>query len=241
MKYRAKSHGNFEFDFPRVCVILGANGSGKSTLLKGIKNFFHSVYIEGGRTITIDDTIALTRQNINQYKNLESAMEQYRVKRSEKLVDRLTDALLVLMGQGKELKGKHSDEVTKWDTNGKVGDFPRRPQLPLDRLFEQYTEIFPYITVSYNDSTGKVTINNNISNAQYGPSSLSDGEKQVFSLLADMLQLEDVYDFVVVDEPELNLHPELAERLWNLLESEYQNKHFLLCCLNRNRSIARYS
>ena len=31
----------------------------------------------------------------------------------------------------------------------------------------------------------------------------------------------------MVDEPELNLHPELAERLWTLLESEYDDKRFL--------------
>ena len=227
MEYIAETHGDYRFEFPRITVILGANGSGKSTLLRAIKDNLPSVYVEGGRTINISDVIQLNRQNFNQYQNLDQTLAQYKQKRRDKLVDRIFDAIMALIQKEQIIKDVHSDAVVRWDENGKVGEPPKRGEPPLELLFEQYNEVFPHIHLSYNKSDGRVTVVNDVSAQPYGPSLLSDGEKQVFSLLADMLQLEDEYSIVVVDEPELNLHPELAERLWTLLESEYQDKHFL--------------
>ncbi len=227
MEYVASTHGNYRFLFPRITVILGANGSGKSTLLRAIKDAHPSVYVEGGRTIAIDDVVQLTRQNFNQYQNFDKARTQYKNKRKNKLVDRIFDAIMVLIQQEQVVKDAHSDAVVIWEKSGCNGEIPKREQPPLEKLFEQYNEVFPHLHISYNKSNGKVTVVNDNATQPYGPSRLSDGEKQVFSLMADMLQLEDEYSVVVVDEPELNLHPELAERLWALLESEYQEKYFI--------------
>jgi ABC-type cobalamin/Fe3+-siderophores transport system ATPase subunit len=227
MEYVASTHGNYKFVFPRITVVLGANGSGKSTLLRAIKDVHPSVYVEGGRTIAINDVVQLTRQNFNQYQNLDKTLTQYRKKRSSKLVDRIFDAIMVLIQQEQTLKDAHSDAVVAWEKHGRLGELPKRAQPPLEKLFEQYNEVFSHIHLSYNKSNGRVTVVNDNAAEPYGPSVLSDGEKQVFSLMADMLQLEDEYNVVVVDEPELNLHPELAERLRALLESEYQEKHFI--------------
>lgn len=227
IEYIAATHGYFKFEFPRITVILGANGSGKSTLLRAIKDSLPSVYVEGGRTITINDVVQLTRQNFNDYQNYDATLVRYKQKRKEKLVDRIFDAIMVLIQRDQTIKDTHSDAVVRWVDEGKKGDPPIREQPPLENLFDQYNEVFPHIHLSYNKKNGQVTVMNDNAPEPYGPSGLSDGEKQVFSLLADMLQLEDEYNIVVVDEPELNLHPELAERLWALLESEYQSKHFL--------------
>jgi len=227
MEYVATTHGNYRFDFPRITIILGANGSGKSTLLRAVKDALPSVYVEGGRTIQISDVVQMTRQNFNEYQHFDKALASYRGKRKQKLVDRLFDAIMVLVRREQTLKDAHSDAVVRWQKDGAKGEAPVRGQPPLEKLFEQYTEIFPNLHLSYNNANGRVTVTNDHAPKPYGPSALSDGEKQVFSLMADMLQLEDEYSIVVVDEPELNLHPELAERLWTLLESEYQEKHFL--------------
>lgn len=227
MEYIANTHGNYPFEFPRITVILGSNGSGKSILLRAIKEAFPSVYVEGGRTIQIADTITLTRRNFEQYQYLDKALKAYKGKRKSKLVDRLYDAIMILIQQEQAIKDAHSDAVVEWDKNGKQGEPPKRPQPPLERLFDQFNEIFPNLTISYTKDSGRISVINTYSDNSYGPSNLSDGEKQVFSLMADMLQLEDEYSVIVVDEPELNLHPELAERLWTLLESEYQEKKFI--------------
>jgi energy-coupling factor transporter ATP-binding protein EcfA2 len=227
MEYTASTHGDYRFIFPMITVVLGANGSGKSTLLRAIKDSYPSVYVEGGRTIAINDVVQLTRQNFNQYQNFDLTLSQYKGKRKSKLVDRIFDAIMVLIQQEQILKDAHSDAVDAWEKNGKNGDVPKREQPPLEELFEQYKEVFPHLQLSYNKLNGDLMVVNDNANKSYGPSGLSDGEKQVFSLMADMLQLDDEYSMIVVDEPELNLHPELAERLWTLLESEYQEKRFI--------------
>lgn len=227
MEYTSAAHGNYKFEFPRVTIVLGANGSGKSTLLRTIKDNFPSVYVEGGRTISISDAVQLTRQNFSEYQNYDQTLTRYKQKRKAKLVDRMFDAIMVLIQKEDAIKASHSDAVYKWEVSGRKGEIPKREQPPLERLFEQYNEVFPHLHLSYAKGDGRLTVVNDKSPQSYGPSSLSDGEKQVFSLMADMLQLEDEYSVVVVDEPELNLHPELAERLWTLLECEYQDKRFV--------------
>jgi len=100
-----------------------------------------------------------------------------------------------------------------------------RAQPPLDHLFELFNEIFPQITLTYDSHARRLAAQKN--GESYGPSSLSDGEKQVFSILADLIGLDETYKLIVADEPELNLHPELAERLWTLIENEFPDKTFI--------------
>jgi ABC-type hemin transport system ATPase subunit len=74
MKHISSRYNNYEFDFGRVNVILGANGAGKSTFLQDLKGHIatilpgaKAVYIEGGRTIKITDVLQLDHRNVQQY------------------------------------------------------------------------------------------------------------------------------------------------------------------------------
>jgi ABC-type lipoprotein export system ATPase subunit len=232
MKHTSARYANHTFDFERVNVILGANGSGKSKLLTEIKDQasaltggFKAVYIEGGRTIKIKDVLQLDHTNVGQFDRYESALTHYYNKRSTSLADRVFDSLVVLDKRDANLKSQHSDAVDKWISDGQKGDVPRRSQPPLEHLFELFGEIFPQITLSYDTQARRLSAQKH--GQTYGPSSLSDGEKQVFSILADLIELDDSHRLIVADEPELNLHPELAERLWTLLENEFPDKTFV--------------
>lgn len=232
MKHSSARYANYTFDFQRVNVILGANGSGKSKLLTEIKDQasaltggFKAVYIEGGRTIKIKDVLQLDHTNVGQFDRYESALAHYFNKRSTSLADRVFDSLVVLDKRDANLKAQHSDAVDQWISDGQKGDVPRRAQPPLEHLFELFSEIFPQITLSYEMQGRRLSAQKH--GQAYGPSSLSDGEKQVFSILADLIELDDSHRLIVADEPELNLHPELAERLWTLLENEFPDKTFI--------------
>ena len=232
MKHSSARYANYTFDFQRVNVILGANGSGKSKLLTEIKDQvstltggFKAVYIEGGRTIKIKDVLQLDHSNVGQFDRYESAVAHYYNKRATSLADRVFDSLVVLDKRDAHLKSQHSDAVDKWISDGQKGDVPRRAQPPLEHLFELFSEIFPQITLSYEAQGRRLSAQKN--GETYGPSNLSDGEKQVFSILADLIELDDSHRLIVADEPELNLHPELAERLWTLLENEFPDKTFV--------------
>lgn len=232
MIHQSHRYGGFSFDFQRINVILGANGAGKSKLLTEIRDNVwqitggkKSVYIEGGRTIKIRDILQLDHTNFGQFDRYESAVSTYLNKRNQLLADRVFDALIVLDKKQAQLKSAHSDSVEKWVEEGKNGECPKRTQPPLEHLFELFTEIFPRISLSYNAESRQLMAEKD--GSKYGPSALSDGEKQVFSILADLIELEEDHDLIIADEPELNLHPELAERVWTLIENEFPQKHFI--------------
>ncbi|BBM00230.1 AAA family ATPase [Microbulbifer sp. GL-2] len=231
MKYISQKYEGFEFEFSAVNVFLGANGAGKSTFLNEIRQHFinqgqnNLVYVEGGRTIKINDTLQLSRQNFQQYDRLNQAKTQHENKRKSSLADRVFDALIVLDKQGQEEKTRHSDAVEEWIESGSIGDCPTRSQPPLDKMFEMFNEIFPLIELTFNTEERRLIANKN--GVEYSPSQFSDGEKQVFSILADFIGLNEDHEIIIVDEPELNLHPELAERIWTLIENEYPEKIFI--------------
>lgn len=232
MKHTSPRYANFQFDFCRINVILGANGAGKSKFLTELKdsvatltNGAKAVYIEGGRTIKIKDVLQLDHTNVNQFDRMESALAHYTNKRATSLADRVFDALVVLDKRDTQVKSQHSDAVAAWIKDGNVGPCPQRAQPPLDHLFELFNEIFPQITLTYDSHSRRLSAQKG--GESYGPSSLSDGEKQVFSILADLIELDETHKLIVADEPELNLHPELAERLWTLIENEFPEKTFI--------------
>lgn len=232
MHYTSPRFAGHQFDFARVTVILGANGAGKSKLLAEIRDAVpqsspnaKAVFIEGGRTITIADVLQLDAKNFNQFDRLESAVAQYEKKRSRSLASRVFDALVVLEKREQQIKSAHSDEVERWAASDRQGEYPKRKLAPLARLFELFSEIFPQIALTFNHQERRLIAQKN--EQLYGPSNLSDGEKQVFSILADLIDLDTAHQVIIADEPELNLHPELAERLWTLIESEFYDKTFI--------------
>lgn len=229
MKFTSNKLSGTEIDISRVTVILGANGSGKSSVLNEIKENVQNicpgkkvVYVEGGRAISLKNSLRLTRQNFENYQDYEKAKNTYEEKRAKSLSDRVYDALMVLERKEMAIKAEHSDAVEKWHHRGNEGSCPVRETPPLERLFGLFHEIFPRLKIEY-DATKKI-INVRKGDDIYTITNMSDGEKQVFSILADFVELGDDYGLVVVDEPELNLHPELAERIWQTIEAEFPDR-----------------
>jgi hypothetical protein len=158
IKYRAPRFDGFLFEFGRINVILGANGSGKSRLLSelrdavpGVLSGTKAVYIEGGRTIKLEDVLKLDAKNFQHFDKLESAFAQWDRKRTRSLADRVFDALVVLEKRELALKAQHSDAVEAWNAAGRVSPYPNRPRAPLVRLFELFAELFPQIALSLKD------------------------------------------------------------------------------------------
>lgn len=241
MQFTCTQLNNQPLELSRVTVLLGANGSGKSSVLKEVIDNVSTlcpgkkaVYVEGGRAINLQNTLQLTRQNFNQYQDYTKAKSTYEGKRQSKLSERVYDALMVLERKELAIKAKHSDDVEHWNESGQEGDCPIREMPPLERLFLLFQEIFPRLRIVYDPNAKTIEVKKG--SAKYSISEMSDGEKQCFSILADFVELEDEYQLIVVDEPELNLHPELADRVWNLVEAEFPDKVY--CYASHSLSFA---
>ena len=163
---------------------------------------------------------------VNQtYQSFDGIKKKYEDQRITNLAGRLFDAMILLDKKDSMLKTAHSDAVQSWTESGQRGDCPKRKRPPLEHAFELFNELFPKIILTYNSANLKLGATKGGQN--YNVSALSDGEKQVFSILADFESIEDKQHLIIVDEPELNLHPELSERLWTLIENEFTNKTFI--------------
>lgn len=238
-KYEIALQGNgkelisFTGEFQRINIILGGNGTGKSKLLLQLKGQVNSfgdprplIYVEGGRTVQIPTHILLTQQNFNNYRTFQQTENGYKNKRQSNLSQRINDALILLDQTEQEINNKYANEAHNWDKNGRKTPFPKKPQPPLERLFELFNEVFPSIELEF-DSLNNKTLYCHKNGNKYTPNNLSDGEKQIFCLLADIVILADSNSFILVDEPELNLNPGLACRFWDIVENELPDAIFI--------------
>lgn len=234
-QYISPRLNNQIIDFQRINVFLGANGTGKSKLLGEIRSqalvFFsitkkQLIYVEGGRTIIINGSLSLNNQNFSQYQNTETAEKTRTGKLKEGLAQRIQDTLILLDLQGQQLKSKHSDSVNDWSKNGCNGLCPIRKEPPLNILMDLFHEIFPKINLDFDEKSKLISCSKNNS-PKYNLNTLSDGEKQVFSLLADILLLTENNSVIIVDEPELNLNPKLACKVWDTIENELTDSIFI--------------
>ena len=106
--YRIEISGNgrdiakFSGEFGRINIILGGNGTGKSKLIIQLKAHMNSfggtrplIYVEGGRTVNIPNSLQRTNQDFNNYKTFEQTETNYKNKRNVTLTARIKDALIL--------------------------------------------------------------------------------------------------------------------------------------------------
>jgi ABC-type cobalamin/Fe3+-siderophores transport system ATPase subunit len=219
------------FDFKRINVILGANGTGKSKILHEIYNYAKSklqrpsVRIFGGRSINFPYQLRYDSDLYRKTKTIQLAQTHYQNSESS-IPERIKAILFLLDRKNEELFRKHSKEVTEWQRQGEVGPSPKCETSPFEKWFQMFSEIFPEISLSIKEGEPKEIFckKNDI---KYNPSTLSDGEKQVLFILADLILVAEPTSIVVVDEPELNLNPQLAIRVWETIEAHLSEAIFI--------------
>jgi energy-coupling factor transporter ATP-binding protein EcfA2 len=210
-----------EAEIGRVNVVLGANGSGKSTLLRCI-----SVKTRNGAPL---DTIAVQGGRAVQFRFLPKRdpepWTRKRLRSTEAFDRRLIGTLDLLWEEEQKTEVAHKDALYEWDLSGGVSESkPIRPITGLDEVKAAFSSIFPDITVRVE---GRERWWCRRDGHDYPISSLSDGEKQVLGMLADLGILAPEDALIIVDEPELNLHPDLAVSLWNWIERRRPSAIFI--------------
>jgi ABC-type branched-subunit amino acid transport system ATPase component len=219
--------------FGRMNVILGSNGTGKSKVLRHIRDSRAAfderspVYIEGGRVINIPQAIAWDHQTFNEFGTLAKAQRSFKNRRLQGLATRVRDAFFLLERKAQQQKIAHSDAVVAWTEGGMGGPCPPLGEDPLLGLFRLFSAVFPEITITLSDDDARQIQCRKRGGAPYSAIELSDGERQVLFTLADIALSAEPLSLVVVDEPELNLNPLLANRLWDTIESHLPDAVFV--------------
>jgi ABC-type branched-subunit amino acid transport system ATPase component len=219
--------------FGRVTIIMGANGSGKSRLLRALSKHYPGrfgepvrpvVFIEGGRVMTVPGSVALNRNTINQFPSYDKVVKRHQGMLAQTIAERVQFAFFALERRTEYEKVAHSDRAESWAKAGQIGDYPSRGEAPLDALFRRFRDVFPELELSLD--VGKNLHVRKFALSPYEVGSLSDGERQVLGILADMA-LVHPRSLFFIDEPELNLHPLLADNLWTTLEGEFPDAIFV--------------
>ena len=237
MKYWLPSKENgskvaYETEYNSV-VIIGGNGSGKSKLGAWIEQQDISVThrIAAQRSLVFDPGAQLMTYTNAESIILNGSTEQRKDRGykwdwgkgfTTKLVADFDATLAAIVAK----KNNQQDEYFKECELAEKQHLPK-PDLPrtkITELLEIWSLIFPQRKLVVEDSRfyavgpGK--------NSRYSASEMSDGERGVLYLAAQILAL-DKGRLIIVDEPETHLHGSIMNNLWTALEAARPDCQFV--------------
>ena len=205
-------------------VIIGPNGSGKSKLGAWIEQQdYEKVHrISAQRDINFSERIPLKSfaeaEGIVIYsrpgaKERKRARWDWGTSYTTKLLSDFDDVLAALIAQV-SLENQHFiDECKKADSN--KSERPPIPKTAQDKLINIWDSVFPQRKIEYEDAAFYAIPTN--SSKRYSATQMSDGERSVLYLAAQVLCAPQA-KILIMDEPEVHLHPSLMGRLWGSLE-----------------------
>ena len=210
-------------------IIIGANGSGKSHLGAWIEQQdSENVHRIGAqRNLNFNEDIAL--KSYSQAENFvfygtdnkgfverkDKALRWERGKYTTKLVDDFENVLAALIA----LKNNENDLFVKQCREAEERNLskPCVPHTVFDKLRSIWKEVLPQRNLILDDSKFYATFEKSGEPVRYSANQMSDGERAVLYLAAQVLCVPE-NRILIVDEPEIHLHRSIMNRLWMALE-----------------------
>ncbi|MEE1207517.1 MAG: DUF4435 domain-containing protein [Muribaculaceae bacterium] len=195
----------------RTAVVVGANGSGKTRFTD---RMCHDLGNKAFRLNVVDALYAertanAERSDIDRI-YAASAVSAFDKERTQTELDRL---LAMLMSE--ELVQLMAYKFQRYGADGEKEDHGL-PQTRLDRLIEFWQHVFPGNSVLVD--AGKLRFTRNDTPDTFAATRLSDGERAVlFYGIAMLYAPQDAV--IVVDTPEMFMHPATMQSVWNRLEA----------------------
>jgi ABC-type lipoprotein export system ATPase subunit len=238
MQYRLQIAAHTETHFPnanldcgRISVIIGSNGSGKTHFLnylihtlttEGKQNNY--LKIESNRVVSDELNQANIGKHYNEYGSPEKAEIHYKGKRGGLLSQRIRYSLLLLKQRSSKEEKDYLLSIRDWANNGRAGNCPEEDESSLEKIFRLFRTVFPHISISQDineqfllEQRGRV----------YNIIQASEGERQVFALITDVILNSDPNFIIIVDEPEAHLNPLLANQVWDAIEGYLPHAQFI--------------
>lgn len=211
-------------------IIIGANGSGKSKLGAWIEQQdpLNIHRIGAQRSLNFKENISLKSyseaEDIILYgmTNADKYARETKVYRwnhgkdyTTKLIDDFEDVLAALIALTANINAEYVKDCKKAEKEGKEKP-PTRPTA-IDKLINVWNDVFPQRKLQVKDSKFLTYFEYNEANFEYSSNQMSDGERAVLYLAAQVLCVPE-NKTLIIDEPELHLHRSIMNRLWLSLE-----------------------
>ncbi|MGE3599324.1 MAG: ATP-dependent endonuclease [Dehalococcoidia bacterium] len=197
-------------------VIVGPNGAGKTRLGSEITKRNSGERIAAVRNVVIPDEIPLNTQEraSNEVRSqLDSSQNQPWTMSNE-----ITHLLA-------KLKAQDSESAIEYRNKSFTAPGDTPPETKITRLSRFWRENFPGREIDFSSHALKARSRLSGTEVSYAVSQMSDGERVAVLLAARVLDARP--GLVVVDEPEVHLHPVMARHLWNEFESLRPDCRFL--------------
>lgn len=207
-------------------IIIGANGSGKSKLGAWIErtslNEVHRVGAQ--RNLNFNENIPL--KNFTEAENLvfygsvdgKDTSKGHRWQWGHfttKLMDDFDNVLAALLASRNNDVNSFHQMCKKMGKN--KAEWPDTPVTSIDRIISIWKTVFPQRELIEEDSKFLARLNKNGKIITYSATEMSDGERAVLYLAAQVLCVPKD-KMLIIDEPEVHLHPAIMNRLWRELE-----------------------
>ena len=228
----SKSISNVNLDFEQNLVIIGANGSGKTRF--GTLIFRHFINdaerISAQRNVIFSDSVepASPLNAINQVISMRGNMPAHNYVQSD-----FHQLLVLLFSQKIAVANQYYEDSRK--SEQKIAP----PETNLDIIINIWTKVLPSrkLTIGSGLSTGQIRVRIDENN-EYAPSELSDGERHIFYLIGKAV-CANQNCVIIVDEPEIHIHKSIMSMLWDEIELNRPDCHFVYLTHDLDFAVSR--
>lgn len=214
-------------------VFIGGNGSGKSRLGAWIEKQDYSKTLRIGSQRNLCFSAA---PQLMQFEKAEKLVIEGRVDASRKYgkwahgetTQMVNDFDAVLSGLIARKNYEHDEFVASYDSAvAKGARLPSSPDTVIKKICRVWDAVFPHRKLIIKDARFFCNIcKNGQDSKEYSATEMSDGERGVLYLAAQVLMLK-TGRIIIVDEPDIHLHPSIMYRLWVELEALRKDCRFI--------------
>lgn len=214
--------------FSNNIVAIGANGSGKTTLANHLRTYLQNIgiVVSAQRVLNIPQFHSIDNPT-RTLATLKRYQEHDKTYKNENCYSNLRDEFNVIL---QNLLAENIFENNNYSKQALLlakedKPIPNPPISNLIKAFSIWNDLLEHRVIDTIDGVN-IVVRVNENPDHYQAIQMSDGEKVILYLIAQILQAPKD-GFIIVDEPEMHLHKTILKKLWNRLEAERDDCIFI--------------